>query len=261
MYTGGDSAEVVVLELLVLGRFVPQQRATSQQQVGTGGIYGFVDKEILLFPTQIRIDLMHGGVEEMTHVGGGAIDGVQRLEQRRLVVESLAGIGDKDGGDAEGVVDHEGRRRGVPGGVATSFEGIADAAVGETGAVGLLLRQQFARELLDDVASRLTGIFDEGVMFLGRALGEWLEPVGVVRGAHVQRPVLHAYSHIVGHFAVERSPVVEHIAERPVGLGREVACHLFSSKNVATVIIGNHAGRRLDGDRLLGEGLLQHFKS
>ena len=204
---------------------------------------------------------MHRGVEEAAHLCGGAVNGVQCLEQRGLVVERLAGIGDEHRRDAEGVIDHKGRRRGVPGGVAASLEGVADTAVGETRAVGFLLSQQLARELLDDVAPWLTGIFDKGIVFLGRALGERLEPVGVMRGTHIQCPVLHTYSHIVGHFAVERGPVVEHIAESPVGLCREVACHLFSSEDVAAVIIGNHTGRRLDGNRLLGEGLLQHFKS
>ena len=84
---------------------------------------------------------MYRGVEEVAHLCGGAVNGVQCPEQRGLVVERLAGIGDEDGGDAEGVIDHKGRRRGVPGSVAASLEGVADAAVGETGAVGFLLSQ------------------------------------------------------------------------------------------------------------------------
>ena len=62
-----------------------------------------------------------------------------RFQQRGLVVEGLAGVGDKYGGDAQGVVYYEYGGGGVPCTVATCLEGIADTAIRETGSIGFLL--------------------------------------------------------------------------------------------------------------------------
>ena len=50
-HTLRDGTEIVVVHLLVLGALVAHQRATSKDEVGTGGIQILVDEEILLLPT------------------------------------------------------------------------------------------------------------------------------------------------------------------------------------------------------------------
>ena len=69
---------------------------------------------------------------------------MQGAQQRSLVVQCLASIGDEDSRNTQRVVDDEYRTRGVPGRIASSLEGVADATVGETGGVRLLLNEQLA---------------------------------------------------------------------------------------------------------------------
>ncbi len=48
-----DGSEVMVLELLVLGRFVTHQGASGHHQVGTGAVERLIDQKIFLFPSEI----------------------------------------------------------------------------------------------------------------------------------------------------------------------------------------------------------------
>ena len=129
--TVGDGAEVVIVHLLVLGTLVTHEGATGHEEVGTGAVEAFVDEEVLLLPAEIDGDLLDIVVEELADVGGSAANGVEGAQQGSLVVESLACVGNKDGGDTECVVDDEDRARGVPGAVAAGLEGVADTTVGE----------------------------------------------------------------------------------------------------------------------------------
>ena len=63
----GDDAEVVVVHLLVLCRVVAHERSPGKHQVGTSRVESFVNEEVLLFPSQIRDNLAHFGVEELCH--------------------------------------------------------------------------------------------------------------------------------------------------------------------------------------------------
>ena len=201
----GMDAEIVVVHLLVLGRLVAHKGAARQHQVGAGAIEVGIDEEVLLLPTEIGLHLAHLRVEIVADVGGGHAEGVERAEQGSLVVEGLARIGDEDGGDAEGVVDDEDGGGGVPGGVAAGLEGVADAAAGERTGVGLLLDEQLAREVFDHAA--LAVVLHKGVVLLGGAAGQGLEPVGVVGDAHLHGPLLHAGGHGIGYGAVEGVPL------------------------------------------------------
>ena len=126
-----DGAEVVVVHLLVLGRVVPHERPSRQHEVGTRRVEAFVHQEVLLFPAQVGLHLLHFPVEITADGRSRLADGMQRFQQRGLVVERFARVGDEDGGYAERVVDDEDGRCGVPGRVAAGLEGVANAAVGE----------------------------------------------------------------------------------------------------------------------------------
>ena len=86
LHTIGNGAEIVVVHLLVLCTLVSHQRATCHQQVGTRGVKTLVDKEILLFPTQIHLHFRYIIVEQRAHVGCCFVYGMQRTQQRCLIV-------------------------------------------------------------------------------------------------------------------------------------------------------------------------------
>ena len=77
LYTIGDSTEVVVVHLLVLGTLVSHECATCKHKVGTCGIESLVDEEILLFPSEINLYLMYVIIEILAHIGSGLVNGMQ----------------------------------------------------------------------------------------------------------------------------------------------------------------------------------------
>ena len=92
LYTVGDSAEIVVVHLLVLGRIVSHQRAAGEHQVRTCRIETFVHEEILLFPSQVAGHFLHVGVEIAGHGTGCLVNGTECALQRSLVVEGFTRI-------------------------------------------------------------------------------------------------------------------------------------------------------------------------
>ena len=103
----GDGTEVVVVHLLVLGRVVTHQGTACQQQVGTCSIQALVHEEVLLLPSQVRCNLLDGGVEIVAHIHGSHVHGMQGPQQRCLIVECLTAITDKHGRNTQCIVDDE----------------------------------------------------------------------------------------------------------------------------------------------------------
>ena len=136
---------------------------------------------------------------------------VHRAQQRDLGVERLARPRRERGRDAQqravGVLDDEGRRRRVPRGVAARLEGRAHAAGRERGGVRLALDELLAGEP-GDRGAVARGLV-EGVVLLGRRVGQRLEPVREVRGAVLHRPLAHLLGDGVGERRVERLAAVE----------------------------------------------------
>ncbi len=147
-----NGGEIMVVELLVLGGIVAEQGASGDHQVRAGGVEAFVHKEILLFPAQVGIDLGHPGIEELADGDGRVAHGLEGLLERGLVVQGLAGIGNKDSRNAKGIFQDEDRGSRIPCRVAAGFEGGADAAAREGRGVRLLLGEHLAVESLDDAA-------------------------------------------------------------------------------------------------------------
>ena len=230
-----NGPEIVVLQLLILGRLVSHERTAREHQVGPYGPKALIDKEILLLPAQVAEDLLDVLVEIAAHLRGGLVHGRQRAQQGHLVIEGLARVGDEDGRDAERRIDDEGRRRGVPGRVTARLEGIADTAVGERRGVGLLLHEQLAGELLQNTPESVG--FGKGIVLLGRAARQGLEPVGVVVGTVLQRPLAHACGNAVGNFARERRTVVHRVEQRRVSLLVEILTHGGASEYLLSEIV------------------------
>ena len=62
--TRRNSAEIVVVQLLVLAGFVSHQRASGNHQIRAGGIDILIYKEILLLPSEIGTYMLYGRIEE-----------------------------------------------------------------------------------------------------------------------------------------------------------------------------------------------------
>ena len=154
-----DSTKVVVVHLLVLGRIVAHQGATSQQQVGTGCIKSFVYQEVLLLPTQVADYLLHLGVKVMANLGSSHIHSLQGAQQGSLVVKCLTTIRYKYGRNNQGIVHNEDGTCGIPSRITASLECATDTTAGEAGSIRFLLNQQLAAELLYHTA--LTVVFNE----------------------------------------------------------------------------------------------------
>ena len=218
-----DGPEVVVVELLTLGRRSAEEGATGQQQIGPQGVVAGIDQEVLLLGAAAGVhrgDLLFA--EQPQQPLGLFVHGGVGTQQGRLLVERLAGPAYEHRGDAErhavGGAHQPGGAGDIPGGVAAGLEGGAQAAVREGGAVGLTLHQQLAGELGD---RRTIGLGrDEAVVFLGGEVGEGIENVCIIEGAAGAGPVLHRLGHHVGHRGVELAAFADRAldrAEYPLG--------------------------------------------
>ncbi len=208
----GDGAEVVVVELLALGRLGAEEGAAGVDQVRARQEEVPVDQEVLLLRAEVGHDVLGVVVaEELQHALGVDRHRLLRAQDRRLVVERLAGHRDEDGRDAErvavGVLEHVRRAHHVPAGVATGLERVAQAAVREAGRVRLALDQGLAGERRErrTVADRV----EEAVVLLGGEAGQRVEDVRVVGRALLQRPVLHRRGDGVGDQRVQRSGLLD----------------------------------------------------
>ncbi len=141
-----DASEIVVFQLLPFSRCVAHQRAAAQHQVGTGMEKRFIHEEIFLLPAQGGTHPAHVLVKILANRHSSRFQKMQTLQQRRFVVQRLAGIGYEDGGDTKGLagayLHDESRGGGIPGGIAAGLKSAPDASARETGSVGFLLHQR-----------------------------------------------------------------------------------------------------------------------
>ena len=226
LHARADRTEVVVLHLLALGRLGAKERAAGDDQIRPLLVIGLVDQEILLLRAHGR---RHAGdmlAKEPEHPARLTADGVHRAQQRRLLVENLAGVGAKRRGDAQRVILNERIAGRVPRGVAARLERGPQSAGGEGRCVRLALDELFAGKLHDDRAIG-TGR-DKGVVFFGGDAGHRLEPVGVVRCALFNGPILHRIGDDPGDLRIQRGALADRLLERPVYiLGHPFLHHHF----------------------------------
>ena len=258
-HSSGYAAEVVVVHLLVLGTVVPHESAACHHQVGTCSIETLIHEEILLLPSQVGDHLLHVGVEIASHIGGSLVDSLQRLLQRSLVVESLAGIRDEYGGYHQRVIDDEDGRGGVPGGIAPCLEGGAYAPAGERTGIRFLLHESLAGELLHHAP--LAVMLHEAVMLLCGAFGEGLKPMGAMGDSQLHGPFLHAGCHGIGGGQVEGGTVVHDVAHLPEDIGRQVLEHLLAVEDILGKILTGTLFAVGDVNGLLAESLPHHLES
>ena len=121
----------MVFELLVLGTFVTHKSATRHHQVGASCIKRLIHEEVFLFPAEIRENVLNGRVEVLSNRCTSLVHAVEGTEKRSLIVERFTSVGNEDGGDTQGVVDDESRRRNIPSRISASLEGVTDTAIRE----------------------------------------------------------------------------------------------------------------------------------
>ena len=263
LHEGGDAlrdgAEVVVVHLLVLGGIVAHEGAAGQQEVGTGAEEALVDEEVLLLPAEVGGHFADLRVEVVADGRRGLVDGFEGAQERGLVVEGFAGVGDEDRGDDEGVVDDEDRGSRVPGGIAAGFEGRADAAAGEAAGVRLLLDKHLAGEIFDHAA--LAVEIDEGIVLFGGAFGQGLEPVGVVRDPVFAGPLHHAFGDGVGNSAVESRAAVHHVDHLLKHVRGQVTGHFLPVEHLLSEVFARPFFRRFYLYRLFPESPVHHLES
>ena len=237
VHRGSDGAEVVLLELLALDRLAAKERAPAVDQVGASLVVLLLDEEVLLLGTDGGEDALGLAAEEGEHALGLRLERNLGAQKRRLLVQRLTGVGDEGRGDAEDLVLDEGRARGVPGCVAAGLEGGAQAAAREGGGVRLALDELLAREGHEDRA--VVDGREEAVVLLGRDARERLEPVREVRGALLERPLLHRVRDLVGDVKIERLAVVDDLAKFLVRWLGEPLLHHGVREEQAAVLLGD----------------------
>ncbi len=123
----GDGAEVLVLELLALGRLGAEECPTGIDEVWALEVELPIDEEVLLLRAAGRDDALRLRAEELEDADRLLRERFHRAQERRLLVERLTGPADERGRDDErcsGGRHEQPRRAGrIPRGVAAGFEG------------------------------------------------------------------------------------------------------------------------------------------
>ena len=88
----GDAPEVVVLQLLVPGGVVAHEGPLGHDDVGAERVERRIDQEVLLLPPEVGVDGVVPDPEVLQDLSGRLGDGSLGLEQRRLVIQRLAGV-------------------------------------------------------------------------------------------------------------------------------------------------------------------------
>ena len=238
---GPDGAIVVVVQLLSLGGLCAEQGPAAHSQVLPLLIEGLVNQKILLLRPYLGSDPLRLCVaEEPEDADRLAADLVHGPQKRRLLVQGLAGVGAEDGGDAEATLLDEGKRGGIPGGVAPGLKGGPQTAGGEGGGIRLTPDQLFSGEFHEDLAAAGRG--NEAVVLLRRDAGHGLEPVGVVGGALFHGPLLHGLGDLIGGGDIQRRSVCNALLPRLIGRRGQALLHGVLIEDHAAEQIGEFRG-------------------
>ncbi len=256
----GDGTEVLIFELLALGGLRAKEGSAGVEKVRPGEEEVAVDEEVFLLGTGGRGDhadiLVSEKLEDSLRL---LVEGLHRAEQRCLLVESFASPRDERRRDAEGgsvgVFENVSGAGDVPGGVATSFEGGADAARGEARSVRFTLNEGFAGEFHDGAAGSIGR--EEAVVLLGGEPGEWMEDVSVVGGTLGDSPILHGGGDDVGSGGIELRAGFDRRFQRLENFFGKPILHYRQTENVRAEHIGGRSVgeiQRGGGGTVVGDG-------
>ena len=219
-----DDAEILIVQLLPLGRGRAEQGAAAEDQILPLVEHLPIHQEILLLRANGGSDTLHVLVaEQVQHPQGLLVQRLHGAQQRRLFVQRFAAVGTEGRGDAQRLVLDKGVGRGIPGRVAASLKRGAQTAGGEAGRVRLALDQLLAGELHKHTAVRRGG--DKAVVLLGGDAGQRLEPMGKMSRSMLDGPILHGLCHGVGHLTVQPAALVNGLFQRQIDVMGEPCLH------------------------------------
>jgi hypothetical protein len=219
----GNGAEVLILELLPLRRACAEERPAGVDEIGPVEIEVAVDQEVLLLGAAGRDHALGARAEEPQDAQRLLRERLHRAEQRRLLVERLAGPAHERGRDdqraAVGRLQQPRWAGRIPRRVTARLERGPHAAGWEARRVRLAFDELPAAELGD--GPPLGAGREKRVVLLGRDAGHRLEPVRVVRRAMLDGPVLQRGGDDVGRRRVERLADRDRAAQGAIDLFRQ----------------------------------------
>ena len=230
--TGLDGTEVMVVQLLPLGRHRTEEGSSRIAQVTAPLIQLLGDQKIFLLRAYGG---GYGGHVLPAHCVQKAhrlaVQSVHTAQQRGFLIQCFAGIAAKGGGDIQAVIFDKSGTGGVPCRIAARLKGGTQSAAGEAAGVGLALYQLAAGEFHDDAAARRG---QKAVVLFSGDAGHWLEPVGKVGHAVIQRPRLHHIGDDIGNGGVQRLPAGDDLPQAAVGIvGQALLLHCVVKNKTA----------------------------
>ncbi len=222
----------MVVQLLALGRHGSEEGAAGVDQVLALEVFLPVYDEIFLLRAHGSNDALGFRIpKEPQNPNGFSGNLVHGAKQRRFFVQRFASIGEEAGGDVQAAVFDKGKRCGIPGGVASGFEGCPQTAGREGGRIRLAAHQFLAGKLHKHLAVADRG--DEGIMLFGGDAGHGLKPMGIMRRAFFCRPVFHGLRNAVGNRQIQRRAGFNALFPGAVGFRGKALLHGGFVKHVA----------------------------
>ena len=235
---GLNGTVIVVVQLLPLGRLCTEQRPAAQPQILPAAIVRLIDQKVFLLRANLGDHVLGLRItEEPQNADALLIQRVHGAQQRRLLVQRIAGVGTEDGGDAQRSVLYKGIGRGIPCGIAAGLKGGPQTAGGEAGGVGLAAAQLLAGQFHQDAP--IPGGRDKAVVLLGGKTGHWLEPVGKMGSAQLSGPILHGRGDLIGNGTVQRLPLCLALLPSLISVSAETLSHLLLGKHHAAENVGD----------------------
>ena len=235
-----DGTEIVVIQLLMLRRRRSEQSPSGLHKVGTRKVKVLVDQKIFLLDSERDFRHVFAGFAETPDEPPDRFR--QRLsgfQKRSLLIKRLARIGTEccrntERGTVRVALDERGAGR-IPGGITARFKRGAETAGGKTGSIRLADDQIFSGKRVNRLAVAVR--FHECVvLFRGRS-GQRLEPVGIMRGAFVERPAFHRICNIISHGSVQRRPFRKGFVKSLEHRFRKPFPHAFDSEHIRSELV------------------------
>ncbi len=224
-----DGAEVMIIQLLSLGRHHAEEGSAGIYQILPLQILLPVDEEVLLLRAHRGLHGLRCGIAEETQDPQRlGIDGLHGPEQRCLGVQGLAREGTEGRGNAQShcisLTPQEGRTGAVPNGITPGLKGGPQTAGGEGRGIRLAAYQLLAGKLHHDLALCIRGR-NEGIVLLRSNACQRLEPVGIVGCAVFDGPLLHGMGHGIRDRGIQLIALGDGFLQLPVDAFRQTLPH------------------------------------
>ena len=245
--SGLNDSEIMIIHLLPLRRHGSEQSAAGIDQIFSLQVFFLIDNEILLLCSDGRSHLFGGCIaEQFQQTERFPVDHFHGSKQRRLLIQSFSGIGTECCRNAKSgstcILTDKGRRSAVPRRISPCLEGRAQSSGREGGSIRLSLNQLLSGEAHQGFPGRKRRS-DKRIMLFGSESVQGLEPVGVVCGALLDRPLFHFMCDDICGIQIQIAALIDDFFQFCVNLLRQTLLHGFIIKyefaeDVGRVYIG-----------------------